>query len=88
MKTTTATTYCSAAALSLLTATGAFASSAAGSVSTNKVLVSGPLILLFLGFCALVVVVQLIPAAITLYGLIKGALGGREKDPAGAKAKY
>ena len=64
----TLTAVCSAAALTLLTSTGAFASSGV----TNKVFVSGPLILLFLGFCALVVVIQCIPAIIMLYGIIKG----------------
>jgi hypothetical protein len=39
---------------------------------TNTVFVSGPLILLFLGFCALVVVIQCIPALMMLYGMIKG----------------
>ena len=58
----------SAVALSLSTSTVALASSGA----TNKVFVSGPLILLFLGFCALVVVIQCIPAIIMLYGMIKG----------------
>ena len=61
---------CSAVALSLVTSTGAFASSGV----TNKVFVSGPLILLFLGFCALVVVIQCIPAIIMLYGMIKGSV--------------
>ena len=64
----TLTAVCSAVALSLVTSTAAFASSGA----TNKVFVSGPLILLFLGFCALVVVIQCIPAIIMLYGIIKG----------------
>ena len=64
----TLTTVCSAVALSLITSTGALASSGV----TNKVFVSGPLILLFLGFCALVVVIQCIPAIIMLYGMIKG----------------
>ena len=50
----------------------AFASSAA----TSKVFVSGPLILLFLGFCALVVVIQCIPAMIMLYSMIKGLFSG------------
>ena len=44
----------------------------AASGATNKVFVSGPLIMLFLGFCALVVVIQCIPAMIMLYGMIKG----------------
>jgi hypothetical protein len=64
----TLSTVFSTAALSLLTSTAALASSG----STNKVFVSGPLILLFLGFCALVVVIQCIPAIIMLYGMIKG----------------
>jgi hypothetical protein len=44
----------------------------AASGATNKVFISGPLIMLFLGFCALVVVIQCIPAMIMLYGMIKG----------------
>jgi len=76
------TAMCSAVALSLATGSGALASSGA----TNKVFISGPLILLFLGFCALVVVIQCIPAIITLYGMIKGAATNREK--AAANVKY
>ena len=72
---------CSAIILSLATSTGAFASSGA----TNKVFISGPLILLFLGFCALVVVIQCIPAIIMLYGMIKGAASAKEKETAEAK---
>jgi len=70
----TLSTLFSTAALSLLTSTAALASSGA----TNKVFVSGPLVLLFLGFCALVVVVQCIPAIITLYGMIKGAVSAKD----------
>ena len=66
----TLSTLFSTAALSILTSTAAFASSGV----TNKVFVSGPLILLFLGFCALVVVIQCIPAIIMLYGMIKGTV--------------
>jgi hypothetical protein len=66
----TLSTVFSAIALSLLTSSAALASSGA----TNKVFVSGPLILLFLGFCALVVVIQCIPAIIMLYGMIKGTV--------------
>jgi hypothetical protein len=69
----TFTTVCSAVALTLVTSTGAFASSGV----TNQVFVSGPLILLFLGFCALVVVIQCIPACIMLYGMIKGTVSVR-----------
>ncbi|MDD2851943.1 MAG: hypothetical protein PHY09_08610 [Desulfuromonadaceae bacterium] len=46
----------------------------AASGATGNVFVSGPLILLFLGFCALVVVIQCIPAMIMLYGMIKGTV--------------
>ena len=72
----TLTAVCSAVALSLATGNAALASSGA---ATNKVFVSGPLILLFLGFCALVVVLQCIPAIIMLYGMIKGAASSKEK---------
>lgn len=72
---------CSAVALILTTSTGAFASSGV----TNKVFVSGPLILLFLGFCALVVVVQCIPAMIMLYGMIKGTVSAKTGEMVEAK---
>jgi ABC-type maltose transport system permease subunit len=39
--------------------------------STTRVYNSGILVLAFLGFCALVVVIQLIPAMITLYGMLR-----------------
>ena len=77
----TLTAVCSAVGLSLATSTAALASGGA----TNKVFISGPLILLFLGFCALVVVVQCIPAIITLYGMIKGTADSKEKATANAK---
>lgn len=75
------TTVCSAVALSLLTSTGAHAA------ATNKVFISGPLILLFLGFCAMVVVIQCIPAIITLYGMITGAASNKEKSAATARQR-
>ena len=62
-------------AIILATSSGALASSAA----TNKVFISGPLILLFLGFCALVVVIQCIPAIIMLYTMIKAAFSTADK---------
>ncbi|MDA8415278.1 MAG: hypothetical protein M0023_16005 [Desulfobacteraceae bacterium] len=77
----TLTTLCSAVALSLATSTAALASSGA----TNKVFVSGPLILLFLGFCALVVVIQCIPAIIMLYGMIKGTASAVKDEMAEVK---
>ena len=39
----------------------------------TKVYSSGILVLAFVAICALVVVVQLIPAMMTLWGMIKGA---------------
>jgi len=70
----TLSTVFSTATISLLASTSAFASSGA----TNKVFVSAPLVLLFLGFCALVVVMQCIPAIIMLYGMIKGTVSVKE----------
>ena len=61
----------------LATGTAAYASGAA----TNKVFISGPLILVFLGFCALVVVAQIIPVIVTLFGMLKGARAGKEETP-------
>ena len=77
----TLTAICSAVALSLVTGTAALASSGA----TNKVFVSGPLILFFLGFCALVVVIQCIPAIIMLYGMIKGTVSAVKDERVEAK---
>ena len=57
----------SAITMLLMSTTGALAA------DTHKVYASGILVLLFLGFCALVVVMQMIPAMMHLYGMIKGA---------------
>ena len=82
MKTKTAlTALCSAVALTLATSSGAIASSGV----TNKVFISGPLILLFLGFCALVVVIQCIPAIVMLYGMIKGTASAVKDEKVAAK---
>jgi hypothetical protein len=62
-----------------LAATPAFAAS-------TKVYNSGILVLVFIGFCALVVVAQMIPAIITLFGIIKGAVTARKQETAEAKA--
>ena len=63
------------AAVALLTAnlTSAVAATAPGTIDTSLTYNSGILVLAFAGFLALVVVVQTIPAAITLYSMIKGA---------------
>ncbi|KAF0219616.1 MAG: hypothetical protein FD174_1871 [Geobacteraceae bacterium] len=61
-------------ALVLTAITPAFAA------DTHKVYSSGILVLVFLGFCALVVVVQLIPALITLWGMIRSMASGTAKE--------
>lgn len=49
----------------------AFASAAASEVDTSLTYNSGILVLAFAGFLALVVVVQTIPAVVSLYNMIK-----------------
>jgi hypothetical protein len=53
---------------------------AAAGVSTHKVYNSGILVLVFLGFCALVVVSQLIPSIVLLVGMLKEAAQGMGKE--------
>ncbi len=48
-------------------------------VDTTKTYSSGLLVGAFLAFCALVVVVQLMPTIILLIGFVKGLLKGTEK---------
>lgn len=60
-------------ALIFASITSAFASGSAAHVDTSLTYNSGILVLAFAGFLALVVVVQTIPAIISLYGMIKGA---------------
>lgn len=64
----------------LMTTANAFAA------STSKIFVSKLGIFIFLGFCALVLVVQLIPAIMTLYGMLKGLGKEQEKSPSRAKS--
>ena len=63
----------------LMTTADAFAA------STSKVFVSKLGIFIFLGFCALVLLVQLIPAIMTLYGMLKGMGKEQEKSPSRVK---
>jgi len=42
-------------------------------VDTSKTYNSGILILLFVGFCALIIVAQLVPAMLALFGMTKEA---------------
>lgn len=53
--------------------TSSFASSAPDVVDTVLTFNSGILVLAFAGFLALVVVVQTVPAVITLYAMVKAA---------------
>jgi len=55
-------------------------------VSTTRVYSSGIFVLGFIAFCALVVVVQLIPAIMTMWGMLKGA-ADNAKESAKAEAK-
>lgn len=48
-------------------------------VDTSKTYSSGLLVGIFLGFCALVVVVQLMPTIMLLIGFVKGLLKGQSK---------
>jgi hypothetical protein len=61
----------------------------AHAATTTKVYNSGILVLVFIGFVALVVVVQMIPAIITLVGMIKGLVAANKEKAVAAKAgKY
>lgn len=59
--------------------TSAVASTAPGAIDTTLTYNSGILVLVFAGFLALVVVVQTIPAVITLYSMIKGAAAAKDQ---------
>jgi len=54
--------------------------SPAFAVDTTKTYSSGLLVGIFLGFCALIVVVQLMPTIMLLYGFIKGLVKGSSKQ--------
>ncbi len=80
-------TIISTIALSLASITTAFASAgAADHVDTSLTYNSGILVLAFAGFLALVVVVQTIPAIISLYGMIKGAAEASKNKEAATTA--
>ena len=67
--------------------TSAIASSSLGDVDTSLTFNSGILVLAFAGFLALVVVVQAIPAVITLYSMIKAAASESSKKDAISDAR-
>ena len=64
----------------LASMTTAIASASPGDVDTSLTFNSGILVLAFAGFLALVVVVQTIPAMITLYAMIKAAASEGSKS--------
>lgn len=66
--------------LLLASLTSALASASPGDVDTSLTFNSGILVLAFVGFLALVVVVQTIPAVITLYSMIKAAASESNKS--------
>jgi hypothetical protein len=85
MKTTS--TIISSITLLLASLTTALASSDhAAVVDTSLTYNSGILVLAFAGFLALVVVVQTIPAVISLYGMIKGAAEAAKNKEATSSA--
>lgn len=55
-------------------------------VDTAQTYSSGILVLLFVGFCALLIVAQLVPAVLALFGMTKAvAQGGRKQATAAAR---
>jgi hypothetical protein len=68
-------------ALSLLLSSPALA------VDTTKVYNSGLLVLAFLGFCALIVVAQLLPAIFLLIGSLRSMVKEAKKGRVAARAK-
>ncbi|MHB8121958.1 MAG: hypothetical protein ACYDG4_07360 [Desulfuromonadaceae bacterium] len=76
------TTIINTVTVLLASFTSAIASAAPGAVDTSLTFNSGILVLAFAGFLALVVVVQTIPAIITLYAMIKAAAEGNKSKVA------
>jgi hypothetical protein len=64
----------------LASITTAIASASPGDVDTTLTFNSGILVLAFAGFLALIVVVQTIPAMVTLYAMIKAAASEGSKS--------
>lgn len=58
-----------------------FLVSNAWAVDTTQTYTSGVLVLLFVGFCALIVTVQLIPALVMLYGWARGLFEAEKLEP-------
>ncbi len=54
-------------------------------VDTAQTYQSGILVLLFVGFCALIIVAQLVPAVLALFGMTKEAVKQGSRKTASAK---
>ena len=54
-------------------------------IDTAQTYNSGILVLLFVGFCALLIVAQLVPAVLTLFGMTKEAVKQSGRKAASAK---
>ena len=68
-------------ALMLMTVSPALA------VNTNQTYNSGILVLLFVGFCALIIIAQLVPAVLALLGMTKEAARSTSGGRVAASAK-
>ena len=64
-----------------------FIANPAFAVDTAKTYNSGLLVGLFLAFCALVVVMQLMPTIVLLIGFVKGVIKGSDKQLARQNSK-
>lgn len=67
-----------------------FAASPVYAVDTSVTYSSGLLVLLFVGFCALLIVAQLVPAVLALFGMTREAAKGtasRKLAPSSAKKR-
>ena len=56
-------------------------------VDTNQIYSSGILVLVFVGFCALLIVAQLVPAVLALFGMTKEAVKSTSGKKLAASAK-
>ncbi|MBT1072414.1 hypothetical protein [Pelotalea chapellei] len=64
----------------LITLLATIAPATAFAASTAHVDNSGLFVWIFLGFCALIVAAQVVPAALMFFGLVKGIVGKTEAD--------
>ncbi len=56
-------------------------------VDTSQTYNSGILVLLFVGFCALIIIAQLVPAVLALFGMTKEAAKSTSANRAAVSAK-